>query len=140
MDEKAFVIERTERIARDMIYIRDRLFAYAELPYREVRSAELLEKVLRQYGFTVSAPYRGASFDLIAGEYTAMPEGVPVPETKVKARQSRAQDAFDALVAACDRLMAVIRGCKGIPNKELSRFTGQVNSLADKWSSWTTRT
>ena len=45
MDEKAFVIEQTARIARDMISIRDRIFAYAELPYREVRSAELLEKV-----------------------------------------------------------------------------------------------
>ncbi|MBR0040214.1 MAG: amidohydrolase [Oscillospiraceae bacterium] len=54
MDEKAFVIEQTARIARDMISIRDRIFAYAELPYREVRSAELLEKVLRQYGFTVT--------------------------------------------------------------------------------------
>ena len=93
-----------------------------------------------EYGFTASAPYSGAVFDLLAGEYTEMPEGVPVPETRAKAKQSRAQDVFDALVAACERLMDVIRGCKGIPNKELSRFTGQVNSLADKWNSWANRT
>ena len=93
-----------------------------------------------EYDFTASAPYSGAVFDLLAGEYTAMPKGVPVPVSKIKAKQSRAADAFSALVAACERLMSVIRGCKGIPNKELSRFTGQVNSLADKWSSWSTRT
>jgi len=92
-----------------------------------------------EYGFTASAPYSGASFDLLAGVYTAMPEGIPVAESRTKARQSRAADAFNALVAACERLMRVIRGCKGIPNKELSRFTGQVNSLADKWSSWSDR-
>lgn len=54
MDEKSFVIERVDRIAKDMISIRDRIFAYAELPYREFRSAGLLGKVLRQYGFEVT--------------------------------------------------------------------------------------
>lgn len=92
-----------------------------------------------EYGFTASAPYSGAVFNLLAGAYEAEPAGVPVEKQRAKAKSSRAADAFDALVAACDRLMGVIRACKGIPNKELSRFTGQVNSLADKWSSWAKR-
>ncbi len=87
-----------------------------------------------EYGFTVSAPYSGAAFDLLLGEYTETPEGIPV--RKEKAREGRAADAFAALVAAGERLLGIIRSCKGIPNKELSKFTGQVNSLADKWSSW----
>ena len=90
-----------------------------------------------EYGFTTSAPYSGAVFDLQSGGYVEMPEGVPVE--RKKAKTIRANDAFGALVAACERLMTVIRGCKGIPNKELSRFTGQINSLADKWSSWSER-
>ena len=95
-------------------------------------------KLLRdEYGFNVSAPYSGAVFDLLAGDYTEAPEGIPV--SKTKAKSVRAGDAFAALMAACERLMTVIRGCKGIPNKELSKFTGQVNSLADKWSSWAGR-
>ena len=49
MDAKEFVIKRVDRIAKDMISIRDRIFAYAELPYREFRSSELLCRVLRQY-------------------------------------------------------------------------------------------
>ena len=66
MDEKQFVIEKVERIARDMISIRDRIFAYAELPYREYRSAELLEKVLRQYGFEVTEGAAGIPTCFIA--------------------------------------------------------------------------
>ncbi len=92
-----------------------------------------------EYGFNATAPYSGAAFDLLAGEYVETPEGIPVDRTKTKAKAARAHDAFAALVAACDRLMAVIRACRGIPNKELSKFTGQVNSLADKWSSWAER-
>ena len=87
-----------------------------------------------EYGFTVSAPYSGAVFDLLLGTYTEWPAGIPVKKEKAKA--GRAADVFAGLVAAGERLMAVIRACKGIPNKELARFTGQVNSLADKWSSW----
>ncbi len=84
------------------------------------------------YGFTVSAPYSGASFDLLADDYIDMPEGVPV--AKAKAKQNRARDAFAALLAAGERLMAVVRACRGMPNKELGKFAGQINSLADKWS------
>jgi len=54
MDAKEFVIKRVDRIAKDMISIRDRLFSCAELPYREFRSSELLCRVLRQYGFEVT--------------------------------------------------------------------------------------
>ena len=91
------------------------------------------------YGYTTSAPYSGAEFDLLTGEYVRTPEGVPIERTKAKAKTTRASDAFGMLEAACERLMSVIRGCRGIPNKELSKFTGQVNSLADKWSSWANR-
>ncbi|MBR2716726.1 MAG: MBL fold metallo-hydrolase [Oscillospiraceae bacterium] len=86
------------------------------------------------YGLTATAPYSGAVFDLLAGVYTETPEGVPVE--RVKAKQARNNDAFGALVAAGERLLSVIRGCRGIPNKELGKFAGQVNSLAEKWGSW----
>ncbi len=54
MDEKQFVIERVDHIAEDVVSLRDRIFAYAELPYHETRSAALLCRVLRQYGFEVT--------------------------------------------------------------------------------------
>ena len=95
------------------------------------------EMLADEYGFTVTAPYSGAVFDLAAGEYLEAPEGIPSPKAKEKAKAGRAGEAFDALVRAGERLMAVIHACRDIPNKEKSRFAGQVNSLAEKWSSWT---
>ena len=87
-----------------------------------------------KYGFQATAPYSGAVFDLLSGDYIEAPAGIPV--VRAKAKQARNNDAFDALVAAGERLLAIIRGCRGIPNKELGKFAGQINSLADKWSSW----
>ena len=53
--------------------------------------------------------------------------------------QQRSESAFSGLIAACERLIGIARSLRGIPNKELGRFTGQVNSLADKLQSWVTK-
>ncbi|MCC8156058.1 MAG: MBL fold metallo-hydrolase [Oscillospiraceae bacterium] len=87
-----------------------------------------------EYGYTASAPYSGAVFDLISGQYLRMPEGVPV--ARQTAKQQRNSAVFASLLAACERLSRVASGCQNIPNKELAKFTGQINSLADKWSGW----
>lgn len=94
-----------------------------------------------EYGFEVSAPYSGAVYDLLAADYVEAPEGVPAAKEKKKgpAAQSRASDAYNALEAAAEKLLSVVRGCRGIPNKELSKFAGQISSLADKWRSWATK-
>lgn len=86
-----------------------------------------------EYGFTTSAPYSGAVFDLMNNRWLLTPEGVPVE--RASAKQRRSLSVFEGLVAAAERLMAVARACKGLPNKEIAKFTGQVNSLADKWAS-----
>ena len=87
-----------------------------------------------EYGFNVAAPYSGAVFDLKAGEWLSAPEGVPIERKSPKTE--RAEAAYAALVAAGERLKALISACRSIPNKELARFTGQINSLADKWQKW----
>ena len=88
-----------------------------------------------EYGFTVAAPYSGAVFDLAKGIWLQTPEGIPV--AKKSAKTERANAAYAALLAAGERLQKIIAACRAIPNKELARFTGQVNSLADKWQKWT---
>ena len=87
-----------------------------------------------EYGFTTYAPYSGTVYDLLTGRFVDMPAGIPI--IRKTAKQQRNQSVFDALIAACERLIKIARACKEIPNKEISRFTGQINSLADKWSSW----
>ena len=87
-----------------------------------------------EHGLTVSAPFSGAVFDLVSDEYITMPEGVPV--ARLSPKQRRSLTVFENLLAAVERLMRIARACRGIPNKELAKFTGQINSLADKWAHW----
>ncbi len=41
--------------------------------------------------------------------------------------------AFDRLMIAGERLIAVIKKCQGMANKDLGKFADQINSLCDKW-------
>ena len=41
--------------------------------------------------------------------------------------------AFDRLMIAGERLIAVIKKCQGMANKDLGKFADQINSLWDKW-------
>jgi len=84
-----------------------------------------------EYGFTADAPYSGAVFDLLLGEYVEMPAGIPI--VRPTAKQQRSDSAYQNLLAAGERLMALIRACKGLPGKELGKFTVQVNSLIGNW-------
>ena len=45
----------------------------------------------------------------------------------------RNKSVFDRLVAAGKRLMSVIAHNEGGANKDLAKFTDQINSLCDKW-------
>lgn len=87
-----------------------------------------------EYGFHVGAPYSGAVFDLAKGVWVETPVGVPIEKKTPKTE--RAAAAYAALVRAGERLQEIIAACRAIPNKELARFTGQINSLADKWQKW----
>ena len=51
----------------------------------------------------------------------------------VKKKQYKAQGVFARLIAAGERLMAVIQKCEGMANKDLAKFADQINSLCDKW-------
>ena len=89
--------------------------------------AELLSK---QHGYDTYAPYSGTEFDLISGEL--IKEGIPQRIVE-KAKKRRANGIYDNLVSAGNRLMAVIKRNEGGTNKDLARFTSQIQSLCDKW-------
>ena len=40
--------------------------------------------------------------------------------------------AFTRLVAAAERLLRLVRGCEGRPNKELARYADQIEAIANK--------
>lgn len=81
-------------------------------------------------GYAASAPYSGDVYDLIADEWT---ERAEVKVAKKKAAAQKVSTIFDRLLAAGERLIAVIHKNKGGANKDLAKFADQINALCDKW-------
>lgn len=81
-----------------------------------------------EHGLNAYAPYSGTCFNLLTN--TLEYEAEPIPAVKKKRIVS---DVFARLLAAGQRLIAIIHRHEGAANKELAKFADQVNSLCDKW-------
>ncbi len=90
-------------------------------------AAEIKEKL----GFDACAPFSGDEFDLKAAEFTHRQVAVRIE--KRPRLDTRAATVFDKLLAAGKRLLAVIEKNRGGANKDLARFTSQINDLCDKY-------
>ena len=82
-----------------------------------------------EYGQHAYAPYSGTEFDLLSGKLEY--EGIPVP-VKKKAK-SVVSSVYARLLAAAQRLLNMVKGIDGMPNKDMAKFADQINSLCDKW-------
>ncbi|MBR4760920.1 MAG: MBL fold metallo-hydrolase [Lachnospiraceae bacterium] len=80
-----------------------------------------------EYGFTSYAPYSGTEFDLATGEFIYEAEPVAVKKHII------VSNIFNRLLAAGQRLLAVIKKNEGLANKDMAKFADQINALADKW-------
>lgn len=89
------------------------------------------EYIKTQYGYDAVAPYSGAVYDILADEW--LEEGVTEKKKRQSAKAKRASEIFDRLLAAGKRLLVVISHNEGGANKDLVRFTDQINALCDKW-------
>lgn len=81
-----------------------------------------------EHGIKAYAPYSGTEFNLLTDKLEY--EAVPIP---VKKKVKTVSDVFKRLLAAGQRLIAVIHKNEGSANKDLAKFADQVNSLCDKW-------
>ncbi len=82
-----------------------------------------------EYGQRTYAPYSGTVFDLLSGKLEYEAEPVPV---KKKAR-TVVSNIYAKLLAAAQRLLNMVKGIDGMPNKDMQKFADQINSLCDKW-------
>ncbi len=78
-----------------------------------------------------TAPYNGAEYDLLSGEM--LQGGNHERISKKKPSQNRADSVFQRLLNAGKRLLIVIEHNRGGANKDLAKFTDQINALSDKW-------
>lgn len=82
----------------------------------------------REHGFEAFAPFSGTRFDLMTNTCEYETEGIAI-----KKKTRAVSDVFNRLLAAGQRLLAVIHRNEGGANKDLARFADQITSLCDKW-------
>ncbi len=83
-----------------------------------------------EYGQRAYAPYSGTEFDLLSGRFLYETEPVPV---KKKVRAAAAGGVYARLLAAAQRLLALVQKSDGMANKDMAKFADQINSVCDKW-------
>jgi metallo-beta-lactamase family protein len=83
-----------------------------------------------EHGQRAYAPYSGTVFNLISNKFEYEAEPVMI---KKKARP--ASGVYARLVAAGQRLAAIIAKSDGLAHKDMAKFADQIISLCDKWDS-----
>ena len=86
-------------------------------------------QTLAEHGFTAMAPWSGTEYDLAAGAFTCVTEGVPVRREEPARRPKPVNEHLAALIAAAERLLEAARGCAGRPNKLLRGWTEKIEKI-----------
>lgn len=87
------------------------------------------ETLRNEYGHSGKAPYSGAVYDLLTN--SLIQEGVRIPVSKKSSKKGTT--VYQRLVDAGNHLIRVIRKNEGGANKDLRKFTEQINALSNKW-------
>ena len=95
---------------------------------------ELFAARLRdEMGYDAYAPFSGTEFDLATGEFLYEAEGIKIQKPAGVQKASKAARVYEKLLALGYRLLSVIRKNEGCANKDLEKFSRDVQSLCDKW-------
>ncbi len=89
-------------------------------------------QIYENLGYFSDAPYSGDVFDLETGECVEKAKVVRIP-SKISAGRKRANAIFERLLLSGRRLLSVIEQNRGGANKDLAKFTSQIDALCDKW-------
>ena len=95
---------------------------------------ELFAARLRdEMNYDAYAPFSGTEFDQAEGEFLYEAEGVKIQKPAALQKASKAAKVYEKLLALGYRLLSVIRKNEGCANKDLEKFSRDVQSLCDKW-------
>lgn len=89
------------------------------------------ETVRTELGFETMAPYSGTEFDLRAGEFLRVTEGVPIGNATVGG--SNADSYYKSLRSAAEELLSLVKNAEGRPNKTLKAFARELRELTEKY-------
>ncbi len=90
---------------------------------------QFTECLKNEYGQRAYAPYSGTVFNLLSNKFEYEAEPVPVKKTA----RTVASGVYARLLAAAQRLLALVQKSDGLANKDMAKFASQINSLCDKW-------
>ena len=82
-----------------------------------------------ELGYNAFAPYSGTRFDLLRGEFEVIAKPRPIEGRKEPS--IKAARLFQALVAAAQHLLRVCKAMEGRPNRDLKRFTEEIEKLSN---------
>lgn len=86
--------------------------------------------LLEEKGYSAMAPYSGTRFDLATGKFIEVKKGVLLSKS-TKARI--VSDSYTKLKVMSGRLQELIEASTGLPNKDLDKFTQDLEKLMEKY-------
>ena len=95
---------------------------------------EIFAKRLKdELGYDTMAPFSGTAYDLLGNECLYEAKGVKIERASTSPKATKAAQVYQKLLSLGHRLISVIRKNEGSPNKDLEKFSRDVQSLCDKW-------
>jgi len=91
-------------------------------------SASFTECLRVEHGLNAHAPYSGTWFNLLTNKFEYEAEPIPVKK-KVKPDSG----VYARLLAAANRLLALVHKSDGLANKDMAKFADQINTVCKKW-------
>lgn len=91
------------------------------------------KRLSEEFGYNTMAPFSGTIYDLADNICIKQAAGIKIEKSVSSLKAAKAARAFEKLVSLGHRLMSVIRKNEGCPNKDLERFSREIQSLCDKW-------
>ena len=93
---------------------------------------DFAKEIKATLGYEAIAPFSGDVYDLVSGE--CIEKGIVTRVTpRIANTKKRASVVFERLLTAGRHLMNVIEQNRGGANKDLARFTSQIEALCDKY-------
>ena len=95
-----------------------------------IGSESFAQRLRDELGAEVYVPYSGAEFDIAENVVTIDAEPIPIPK---KRNSANFNITYSDLVAASDRLAALIRDSDGRTNADMRQLTEAIHKLCDEW-------
>jgi metallo-beta-lactamase family protein len=86
--------------------------------------------LLGEKGYSAMAPYSGTRFDLATGKFIEITKGVLLSKT---AKAHVVSDSYTKLKLTSKKLQELIEESTGLPNKDLDKFTNELEKLMEKY-------